>query len=281
MAVQVQSRDKIVLGPIGDPHALNVAKSHAPVGQMQSYEQTGGSWAGLFKLTSQDVGLAQTDCSPSSKDKVNQTQSQAHNEDFGLEYVHLGERDASLTLKMPQQLTLAGKIEWSNTLVGRFLGKKLPYSLVNNTTDRLWAKDGLIDTLATDSGCFFFKFSSLETRDAILEGGPWFIAGQPLILRPWKPHFSFANEEVHSIPIWVNFYGIPLEFWNPKGISFISSFLGRPIRVDRITASRRRITYARVCIEVTADFDFFHELHIESVDEVTGEAVRSKISLEY
>ena len=96
-----------------------------------------------------------------------------------------------------------------------------------------------------------------------------------------SPHFSFGNEEIHTIPIWVNFYGVPLEYWNPKGISFISSFIGKPIRVDRTTASRRRITYARVCIEVNTDFDFFNEFHIESEAENSNETLRTKISLEY
>ena len=51
--------------------------------------------------------------------------------------------------------------------------------------------------------------------------------------------------------------------------------------MDRTTVSRRRITYAWVCIEVNTDFEFFNEFHIESEDEVTGKTLRTKISLEY
>ena len=252
----------------------------------QADQQPNRTWAGLFKPSVLGDNLAHTDLGCCHPDKtINSCLKVTHKGKaplpFNLEFVDHGEIATNLILKIPKDITVAGKEEWGSTLVGRTMGRKLPYSLITKVTDRLWANDGLIDTLATDSGYYFFTFSSVETRDAILEGGPWFVAGQPLLLRPWKPHFSFQNEEIHSIPIWVNFYGIPLEYWNSKGLSFISSFIGKPIRVDSITASRRRITYARVCIEVTADFDFFKEFHIESEDEVSGGTIRTQINLEY
>ena len=269
--------NKVVLaGPNSGP-CIPFDKVVTQVDPVQLEGHTERSWAGLFKPAFQDLCGPNSHTGPSRADgNLNSNQ-----EEFNLKFVDHGEKEANLVLKMPKELTIAGQDEWRATLVGRFLGKKLPYSLVTNVTARIWGKEGLIDTLATDSGYFFFSFSCEENRDAVLEGGPWFIAGQPLLLRPWKPHFSFSNEEIHTIPIWVNFYGVPLEYWNPKGISFISSFIGKPIRVDRTTASRRRITYARVCIEVNTDFEFFNEFHIESEDEITGETLRTKISLEY
>ena len=149
--------------------------------------------------------------------------------DFPLGYVSHGLRSENLTLKVPKDLIAEGSSEWATTLVGYFIGKGLPYSLVSSTTERLWADYGFFDTLATDSGFFFFTFSSEEMKDAVLEGGPWYIAGQPLILHPWKPGLKIDKKAVHSIPIWVNLYGIPLELWNPKGISFIASYIGKPL----------------------------------------------------
>ena len=125
----------------------------------------GRSWAGLFKPDLQDLGDPKAYYGPSrADDRFNTNQ-----EDFNLEYVDHGEKEANLILKMPKDLTIAGQEEWRATLVGRFLGKKLPYSLVTTVTARIWAKDGLIDTLATDSGYFFFTFSSEENRDAVLD----------------------------------------------------------------------------------------------------------------
>ena len=162
---------------------------------------------------------------------------------------------------------MKGKKNGRLLLWGISLGRKLPYSLVSSAVERLWASYGLINTLATDNDFYFFSFASEANRDAVLEGGPWYIAGRPFILQPWKPSLKLDKEEVHSIPIWVNFYGIPLELWNPKGISFIASFIGKPLRVDDITASRRRITYARVCIEVRGDQDLIEKFAFETKND--------------
>ena len=140
--------------------------------------------------------------------------------------------------------------------MGHFIGRKLPFSLVSSATNRFWGKQGLVDTLATESGVYFFKFSNSDARDLVLEGGPWYIAGRPIILRQWKPNLKLDSQGVKSIPIWVNLFNIPLEYWNPEGISYIASFIGKPIHVDRVTSSGRRISFARVCIEVFAEDDF-------------------------
>ena len=55
--------------------------------------------------------------------------------------------------------------------------------------------------LATDSGYFFFKFNTREDSEAVLEGGPWHIAGQPLILRNWQVGLKLEKEAQKTIPI--------------------------------------------------------------------------------
>ena len=49
---------------------------------------------------------------------------------------------------MPKAIAEAGSKEWENTLVGYFIRRKLPYSLVKSATARLWSKVGLSDMLA-------------------------------------------------------------------------------------------------------------------------------------
>ena len=171
--------DPTTYGPVGP-----VGKPVIPSERDRFANVSASSWAGLFKPSSQDSGLAQTTLGLSIPDSKPKPKSPVSMEDFRLEFVDHGVKEDSLVLKVPIDLTVAGKEEWSTTLVGRFLGKKLPYSLVTSVTERFWGKEGLIDTLATESGCFFFIFSNGETRDAALEGGPWFVAGQPLLLRP-------------------------------------------------------------------------------------------------
>ena len=182
---------------------------------------------------------------------------------------------------MPNEVTRAGSLKWQNTLVGFFIGKKLPFSLLKNATTRLRTKHGLVDMIATDSGFFFFTFHSKEENLVVLERGPWHIAGQPIILRPWKAGLTLSKATVSTIPVWVHIYNIPLEFWSPAGLSHIASSIGKPIHVDRAMASCRRISYARICIEINAKHDLLNELSVEFEDPITREVETIKLPVEY
>ena len=123
-----------------------------------------------------------------------------------------------------------------------------------------------MDTLASDHGTVFFKFDSETSLVATLEGGPWYVAGKPFILRKWEPHLSLEKDRISKVPIWVHFYNIPLEYWSHEGLSYIASMIGKPIQADKMTASRRCITYARICIEVDASEDWITSFELEDVN---------------
>lgn len=44
--------------------------------------------------------------------------------------------------------------------------------------------------------------------------------------------------------------GIPLELFTKNGIGYIASVLGVPLHMDRVTAAKKRLEYARVCVEL-------------------------------
>ena len=145
----------------------------------------------------------------------------------------------------------------------------------------MWRKMGLYDILATDSGHFFFKFNSDAECEVILEGGPWYIAGKPIILRKWQPGLKFDKEAVKTIPVWCIFSYLPLELWTAEGFSRVASAIGRPIQVDRMTATRRRITYARICIEINAETEPIFELDVQYRNPITGGNESVKVNVEY
>ena len=65
--------------------------------------------------------------------------------------------------------------------------------------------------------------------------------------------------------MWVLLYNVPVEYWTPKGLSYISSAIGKPLFADSTTLSRRRLNYARVCVEIEASAKL-----IEEFDLATG-----------
>ena len=155
--------------------------------------------------------------------------------------------------------------------MGNFVEKKLPFTLVNNVATRIWGKVGLEKTLATDTGFFFFKFSSTIARDEVLEGGPWHIAGQPIILRKWQPGLTLEKEALQCIPIWVKFLKLPMKYWDTKVLCYIARMIGKPLYADQMTASCESITYAIICIVVSASSDLIKEYEIEIESEHGGD----------
>ena len=105
-------------------------------------------------------------------------------------------------VEIPVTTIEEGSKEWESTLVGYFLDKKLPYTLVQNAVFGLWENKGLVDMLAIGDGYYFFKYVSKTDSDAILEGGLWHIASQLQILKKWEPRLKLMKESQSTIPLW-------------------------------------------------------------------------------
>lgn len=62
--------------------------------------------------------------------------------------------------------------------------------------------------------------------------------------------FEFDDHEICTLPVWVKLPGLPLDFWNPRALTKIVSKIGKPISTDKLTATKGRLLYARVLVEI-------------------------------
>ncbi|GAB2275878.1 hypothetical protein Dimus_010622 [Dionaea muscipula] len=143
-------------------------------------------------------------------------------------------------------------MEWEPCLVGHFLQSGVLFIVVRPWLMHLWRAKGLVEVQSLDVGFFIFRFSSLEGRDKILDGGPWFVGGKPLYLRRWEQMMSLTREMMSRVPVWANFYNVPQYFWDPAGLNRIASAVGHPLYMDQFKASRSRLSFAWVCAEKDA-----------------------------
>ena len=120
--------------------------------------------------------------------------------------------DGKLVAKPPVEAVDEGIDMWKGCLVGQFLDKRLPFPVVRSLVNRLWGKREMPDISTTENGLFLFRFRDPEARDWVMDAGPWHLAGRLFILRAWKPGMDMLNIQLSSIPIWVRFYNIPLEY---------------------------------------------------------------------
>ena len=96
-------------------------------------------------------------------------------------------------------------------------------------------------------GFFLFTFVLVDHVADILDRAPWHMA-----IRHWTPNMQFSKDDLSRIPVWIKLYHVPLEYWTNKGLGYVASALGVPLHVDVTTLMRKRLTYARVCVEIDA-----------------------------
>ncbi|KAF8020818.1 hypothetical protein BT93_G1291 [Corymbia citriodora subsp. variegata] len=139
---------------------------------------------------------------------------------------------------------------WHQCLVGYFVGKKLPFRLVETALKHLWGQR-LLEVKANDQGFYFFHIADPDFRRKVLEGGPVTVARVPLVLQQWQLMMELKKGEHSSIPVWIRLKNLPYDLWSATGISKIASAIGRPLYVDQRTKQLKMISFARVCIELS------------------------------
>ena len=84
---------------------------------------------------------------------------------------------------------------------------------------------------------------------------------------------------MRKIPVWVKFYSIPTEYWTLTGLSYITSAVGKPLYMDKLTKEGSRATFSRICVEVDASeplLDAF-DLIMEGDSEEDSEKIEIKV----
>ena len=184
--------------------------------------------------------------------------------------------EGKLVAKPPVEAVNEGIDMWKGCLVGQFLDKRLPFPVVRSLVNRLWGKREMPEISTTDNGLFFFRFRDPEARDWVMDAGPWHLAGRPFILRAWKPGMDMLNIQLSSIPIWVRFYNIPLEYWTSTCLGHIASTIGIPLHLDPLIENQTKLSFARIYVEVGVDCEFPKSVLLDR-----GNGSYSTIRIEY
>ncbi|PKI32709.1 hypothetical protein CRG98_046883 [Punica granatum] len=148
------------------------------------------------------------------------------------------------------------------------MGKAPEFGKVASVANGLWGKQGRV-TVSTMGSLFVFQFLNEEVMTWVLESGPWHVERKYLVLQKWSPQFTEEVLNMRKMPIWVQLRKIPLQYFHPKGISYLVSAIGKPLYMDRATALRSRLDYAKVCIEVEVEKEIPEFLTVDLGDNYT------------
>ncbi|XP_056695330.1 uncharacterized protein [Spinacia oleracea] len=140
--------------------------------------------------------------------------------------------------------------QWANAVVMFVLGETPTIASVLRFIAKEWSQVATPKVFLHDEGYFVIRFCSLEDRNSILYAGPEYFYGKPAIIKQWSSHFSFQEEVLKVIPLWVRFPNLPLNCWGEDSLSRIGSVIGVPLFADECTTQQLRISFARILVEV-------------------------------
>ncbi|GAV92266.1 DUF4283 domain-containing protein [Cephalotus follicularis] len=128
---------------------------------------------------------------------------QPHREDVRLSFHEPITVNGECIVEPPDEVFQVGVETWSNSLVGYFVGKRIPFKIVKEHLEKKWRKWGNFQIITGANGNFLFKFDSSLSCDLVLSNGPWEVWGAYLALRRWEEGMSLCKDSFSSIPVWV------------------------------------------------------------------------------
>nr|GME02352.1 uncharacterized protein LOC111395991 [Ipomoea batatas] len=138
------------------------------------------------------------------------------------------------------------KEPWPFALLGCFAGRFPGITAIQSLVDS-WKVPCKWYTQPNDH--VLFKFNTEEDRCKIAKG-EFYLYGKQLFLKSLPEHFHLENKDFSTLPIWVQFPSLPVEFWGATALSKIASCIGKPLWADDITKVSKKGGYARVLVEI-------------------------------
>ncbi|XP_060170745.1 uncharacterized protein LOC132601689 [Lycium barbarum] len=103
--------------------------------------------------------------------------------------------------------------------------------------------------LIHDEGYFILRFDTVEQREKVMEAGSYYFHKKPFVLQNWELNFEFDPDCLTTILLWVTFPGLLVGYWSTDVLSKVASAIGRPLYIDKFTASMDRSSFARILVE--------------------------------
>ncbi|GJU75283.1 RNA-directed DNA polymerase, eukaryota, reverse transcriptase zinc-binding domain protein [Tanacetum coccineum] len=148
-----------------------------------------------------------------------------------------------------EELVKDSSEKWKYTVCGYFVGCRMGVNELRYNLRRMWGKFGLKDIVVDADGLCYFKFKQEDGMNSVIDQSPWLVNA-----------------------------------WNIKGISTIASRLGRPIKMDKMTADMckagtGRLGYARVLVEINVEKSYIDNVEINYVDDLKKLGIRGMLEI--
>ncbi|KAK6130862.1 hypothetical protein DH2020_035380 [Rehmannia glutinosa] len=181
------------------------------------------------------------------------------------------ERDGKqiLGFSSPENDRLAAA--WKLTLIGKF-SFAIPHPKgIASGLSALNLKGTFSWSFANPSH-IIIKLQLEEDFNKLWMGTLWSLGDCPMRVFKWTPSFN-PRLEAPLAPVWIRLPGLPIHFFDHNALFAISKILGTPLQVDSLTATRSRLSMARVCVELDLLKERIEEIILEFDDTTHAQKI--------
>lgn len=111
----------------------------------------------------------------------------------------------------------------------------------------------------------------------VLSQGTLYIEGQPMLMKAW----GRTTKNVDSNPLWVKLQKIPDCYWTQLGLSWLCSFIGRPLCVDELTSNLDILPFSMMCVNYKIGDELPDKISVEVLDPVTEKKSIAEVLVQY
>lgn len=113
-----------------------------------------------------------------------------------------------------------------------------------------WKPKGEIHLHLGSKGFFTIVFTSLEDKDRVFEGGPYFYVAVGLYMWPWMMNFVLEHETFTLVPVWIRLYSLPLDYWLLESLKTIGNKLGHFLKISDVTLKGKYNSFFLIFVEM-------------------------------
>ncbi|KAF7807377.1 Pyruvate carboxyltransferase [Senna tora] len=140
---------------------------------------------------------------------------------------------------------------WRNCLIGVLVDDNMvKASRLQNIINRVWNLQHPVRVVGRSKNVFAFEFGCDLDKEIIHHEGPWAIQNKFLVMQSWQPNLILKKHTLNSVPVWVEFWGFPLEYYTSDIAELVGSMVGTVLQVDFSDQGFRNLRYLRVKVEV-------------------------------
>lgn len=90
------------------------------------------------------------------------------------------------------------------TSIVMYVVEELPsIGAVSRYMEKKWSQVVKPQVFLHDEGFFVLKFAFVADRNTVLFARPHSFYGKPMIVKPWSATFSFHDEILRVVPLWI------------------------------------------------------------------------------